>query len=123
MNRYHKEVGFDESHKSRLAELTEKFNRKRKFGRTNHAFDRLRERFELVKVLEFLASEVSFRVEDVFEYYAEGEVVKKVCYRLHYDSEKDIIIVLGKGKEIVTVYTNRKTNIHQDLNREVYTKV
>lgn len=123
MNRYHKDIRFPEAYQQRLKELTEKFNSPKRFGRTNHAFDRLRERFNYLGILNFLANNVRFDVEDIFEFYADDKRVDRVCYKLNYDESQDLIIILTANKDIVTLYTNSKGDNHKTLKRELYTTV
>ena len=124
MKRYHKEVGFPEVHLSRLAELNEKFNSGKRFGRTKHAFHRLNQRFDYASILNYLANKVKFDVENVFEFYVDNDVIQKVCYKIEYPTTpyetQDLILVLTKDKAIVTLYINATGDNHKTLKRELY---
>ena len=127
MKRYHKEIGIPEVHLGRLAELNEKFNSSKRFGRTTHAFHRLNQRFDYVRILNHLANNVEFKAEDVFEIYVDNDVVQKVCYRLEYRTSpyetQDLILVLTKDKAIVTLYINANGDNHKTLKKELYTTI
>lgn len=119
--RYHKDVFFPEEHHQRLNELVEKFNSKKRFGRTDHAVDRLKERFDYIGILNFLANNIKFRFENIFEYYVnENKKIVKICFKLHYDAVRDLIIILTANKDIVTLYVNNKGDNHKTLKKELY---
>jgi len=123
MERYHKDLGFPKVHLKRLEELNAKYNSSKRFGRTSHAVQRLNERFDYLNILKFLAEEIRFKVEDIFEIYVENEVVQKVCYKIDYSSWQDLIIILTKDKAIVTLYANAKNDNHKTLKKELYQTV
>jgi hypothetical protein len=127
--RYHKEVGFDKSHQQDLIDLIHKFNEAKRFGRTTHAFHRLNERFDYVSILNYLANEVEFDYGQVFEYYVkeESNLISKICFKIEYRTSpyevQDLILVLTRKKDIVTLYINSTGDNHSTLKRELYATV
>ena len=128
-NRYHKEVGFDKNHQQDLIDLIHKFNSEKRFGRTTHAFHRLNERFDYVGILNYLANKVEFHYGQVFEYYVkkESNLISKICFKIEYQTSpyqtQDLILVLTRAKDIVTLYINATGDNHRTLKTELYTKV
>lgn len=128
-NRYHKEVGFDRQHQQDLIDLIHKFNEVKRYGRTKHAFHRLNERFDYVDILNYLANKVEFHYGQVFEYYVkeESNLISKICFKIEYRTSpyavQDLILVLTRAKDIVTLYINSTGDNHSTLKRELYTEV
>lgn len=126
-NRYHKEVGFDKKHQQQLIDLLHKFNETKRYGRTTHAFHRLNERFDYVSILNYLANKVEFHYGQVFEYYTDKEVISKICFKIEYRTSpyetQDLILVLTRDKDIVTLYINASGDNHSTLKRQLYTEV
>ena len=120
MRRYHKTIYFPKEHENNLMELCQKFNSTEKYGYTNHAYENLKTRFNLLDILQFLKDSIYFKYEDIFEYYVEDNKIIKVCYKIPYNQYKDLIIVLGHDKTIITIYTNNKMDNHKTLKNELY---
>jgi hypothetical protein len=63
----------------------------------------------------------------VFEYYTDKEVITKVCFKIEYRTShyevQDLILVLSREKNIVTIYMNDTGDNHKTLNPSAYTKV
>ena len=128
-NRYHKEVGFDQDHQQQLIDLIHKFNEVKRYGRTKHAFHRLNERFDSRRILHYLTNKVEFHYGQVFEYYVkqESNLISKICFKIEYRTSpyetQDLILVLTRQKDIVTLYINASGDNHSTLKRELYTEV
>ena len=128
-NRYHKEVGFDKEHQQDLIDLIHKFNDVKRFGKTKHAFHRLHERFDYSGILNYLANKVEFNYGQVFEYYVkkESNLISKICFKIEYRTSpyevQDLILVLTRDKDIVTLYINATRDNHSTLKRKLYTEV
>ena len=59
----------------------------------------------------------------VFEITTFKDQIIKVGVRMHYDSERDLVLVIKLGNSIVkTAWTIRKDNTHEDLNHSRYAK-
>lgn len=127
--RYHKEVGFNKEHQQDLIDLIHKFNEVKRYGRTTHAFHRLNERFDYSSILNYLANKVEFNYGQVFEYYVkeESNLISKICFKIEYRTSpyevQDLILVLTRKKDIITLYINKTGDNHSTLKRELYTAV
>lgn len=122
MRRYHRDLGFPEEYDQRLRELNDKFNRTRKYGRTRHSVERIKQRFNFLEIVEFLSNEIVFHYDDIFECCIYNGAVQKVCYRVEF-KELALIIVLSKDKNLVTVYANNLNDNHKTLNKSLYATV
>lgn len=126
-NRYHKNTGFDKKHQQDLIDLTFKFNDTKTYGKTNHAFHRLNERFDYISILNYLANKVIFNIGQIFEYYTEEDKITKICFKIEYQTNpyetQDLILVLTPNKDIITLYINATGDNHKTLKQELYTTV
>ena len=120
MKRYHKIIYFPSQYDNELKRITDSFNNNKKFNHTNHAFFNLKNRFDYHSILEFLANKITFKIEDIFEYYIEDDKIIKLCYKMPYNEGQDLIIVLSDKKAIVTLYINNKGDNHKTLKNELY---
>ena len=120
MKRFHKTICFPSQYNTQLKELTNAFNTKEKYGYTNHAYENLKTRFNLMDILQFLKNRIYFKYQDIFEYYVEGNKIVKVCYKMEYNQYQDLIIVLSNNKSIITIYLNNKRDNHTTLKNELY---
>ena len=123
MNRYHKQIGFRPQDQEQIKALCAGFNSKKGFVKTVHGLDRLQEKFNFIEVLQFLNGKVTFDYNDVFEYYQENDRVTKVVFRIDFNSQQDIILVLSRDKGIVTAYLNNKNDSHKTLDVGQYNAV
>ena len=127
--RYHKEVGFDKEHQQDLIDLIHKFNKVKRYGRTIHAFHRLNERFDYNNILNYIANKVEFHYGQVFEYCVNdvSNLISKICFKIEYRTSPykthDLILVLTRQKDIVTLYINSSEDNHSTLKRELYITV
>lgn len=69
----------------------------------------------------YFLKDLVLNVQNVFEYYKDGGYIRKVCFRIPFDGEKDLILVLSEAKRILTVYFNSKGDFHSTLNPCNYT--
>ncbi len=58
--------------------------------------------------------------DDIFEYYEDKEIIYRVCYRIKYNNNIDVIIVLDNLKTIVTLYINSEEDNHITLKKKLY---
>ena len=123
MNRYHKQIGFRQADQEQLKALCEAFNSKKGFGKTDHALDRLKEKFNFIEVLQFLGGRVGFDYNDVFEYYEENGSIRKVVFRMDFSKSQDIILVIARNKTLVTAFLNNKNDSHRTLDKSNYARV
>ena len=123
MNRYHKQLGFNQDDLIELKNICQRFNDSDTFSKTEHALDMLQQRFDFMKVLGFLKDQMTFNLDDMFEYYTEEGKVSKVVFRVKYTETEDIIIVLARNKRIITAYINNSSDHHKTLDPKQYTMV
>jgi hypothetical protein len=121
MLRYHKKVFIPDEHINLLATFTNIVN-----GRTwtysAHCMDNIKYRLntvELSKLLTFIKTQ-TLRVEDIFEYYLDGQGIAKSCYRISYTRGLDIILVVSDTKNLITIYLNDSEDSHVTLHRNLY---
>ena len=124
INRYHREIGFNQDDLIELKNICQRFTDSTgRFNRTNHALEKLSQRFDYMKVLSFIQNDLQFNLDEMFEYYKENGKITKVVLRVSYTDTEDMIIVLARNKTIITAYINNKLDNHVTLNPRQYTKV
>lgn len=123
MKRYHQKICFPEQYDKELNSLTDGFNSGKKFKYTTHAYFNLKQRFDYMGILKYLAYGIVFNKHDIFEYYTDDNMIVKICYKMGYDGTNDLIIVLDRHKTIITVYLNSKGDNHSTLKNELYSTV
>ena len=121
MLRYHKKVYFNDDDLEILKSFTMDLN-ELSWSYTKHCLDNLKYRtIDLEQVLLFIRDLVlNFR--DIFEFYKDDIIKKivKVCYRVSFNKEIDLILVIGENKQIITIYTNSSDDEHITLKKELY---
>jgi hypothetical protein len=118
MLRYHKNIYFKKEDIQRLINFTDKLN-KLDWRYSKHSIDGLNYRAVDVEGLLRYIKGVQLTAGAIFEYYAEGSEIIKVCYRINYGAI-DIILVLNEDKLIVTIYLNSATDCHDTLKKNIY---
>lgn len=121
MERYHKKVHFPVEDSNRLESFTDSLN-SGSLNYSSHCLDNIKHRaIDLEGVLLFIKNSLKFDCGQIFEYYkAEGDIIEKVCYRANYGGFIDLILVIGKGRKIVTIYLNSAEDNHETLNNQLY---
>ena len=123
MKRYHVKVFVDDKHKNNLISFTYKLNNI-KWAYTAHCLDIIKLRaLDMQQLLYWIKTQLRLDYNDIFEFYTNdmGNIVK-ACYRIAYNKGVDIILVLGKFKQIITIYYNAKNDLHFTLNEKLYVK-
>lgn len=123
MLRYHKQLGIPSKYHAQMEELNNKFNSLKRFGKTNHAMENIHKRFEYMKILQYLANDIEFKTDYIFEIYSDNDIIKKMVYRLPFSNYQDLIIVLTCRKDIVTLYLNNREDNHKTLRKEQYNTI
>jgi len=120
--RYHKKVFTKQEHIDKLHIFTQKLNGK-KWRYTRHALDKIKYRdSDLESVLRFI-KDAKLNADDVFEYYLNDiGNIRRACYRLKFNALNDIVIVIGKRKQLITMYYNSTDDEHETLQKELYTR-
>ena len=119
LNRYHKKVFTTAEHWEKLKSLTNRLN-VMKWSYSIHSLDNLRHRIiGIESILRFIKNTV-LDYNTIFEYYLNNNEPEKICYRLNYNSDVDLILVLSNTKNIITIYINEKNDNHLTLNKNLY---
>jgi len=120
MNRYHVKVYTKPEDLKRIKDLTILLN-KMDWGYTAHCLDNIKYRVIDIESLLLFIKGIELSADYIFEYYLydSGEV-EKICYRLPYSDSLDVILVLNKDKEIITIYLNSADDKHITLKKEIY---
>ena len=121
MLRYHKKVYFDPKDQERLKTWTENLN-SLKWTYTGHCLDNLKCRtIDIEDLLLFIKGYILDH-KIIFEFYSDeqSQEIIKVCYRINWMKDIDIILVLGEDKQIITIYINSVEDNHEGLRKEPY---
>lgn len=123
MLRYHKKVYIDPKDLERLKTFTNRLNTL-DWQYTNHSIDNIRYRaIDLEGLLRFI-KDLVLDYTMIFEFYVDEQTreITKVCYRINWQKNIDIILVVSQEKNIVTIYINSKDDLHYTLKENLYTK-
>ncbi len=117
--RYHKKIYFPDTDK--LERFNTSLNSKN-WLYSKHCLDRIKFRIMSLKTTLYFISKLKLDKEDIFEYYKENDTIIKVCYRIAYNRNEDIILVVNSDKKIITVYYNSREDKHNTLKENLYIK-
>ena len=122
MLRYHKKIYMPVDSDKKLKRFTEKINAIN-WQYSAHALDNIKYRAIDSKALLLHIKGLTLSASDIFEYYASdtGDIIK-VCYRVTYTKNIDIILVVGYDKQIITIYINAGNDNHATLKKELYVR-
>ena len=122
MKRYHEKVYFPIGSKEKLKAFTGSLNNK-KWKYTKHSLDNLKYRYINIEVILAFIFNLKLDSDNIFEFYTNntGDILK-ACYRLQYDENMDIILVISDIKNIVTIYSNIRGDNHITLDKNLYVK-
>jgi hypothetical protein len=87
---------------------------------TTHAKNRLLERITDLKELYSFYMNVKINFDDVIEYTFFDNIIHKILVRLPYNQYDDIILSISDCGKIITLYFNKKDDMHKTLNSKVY---
>ena len=118
MTRYHKDIFFPDNDK--LPAIVSNLNQ-RKWVLSKHSFDRIIEKSENVSVIGYFIKDLVLKEAYLFEYYKENDIITKLVFRIPFDNEKSLILVLSDYKNLVTVYFNNCLDNHKTLDKRNYT--
>jgi len=122
MLRYHKDVYIPEVDKIRLVVSTDILNGL-KWRFTPHCIDNLTVRTIRQEDILLFIKDLKLQAVDIFEYYInEYNRIIKICYRIPYTQNMDIILIISDEKNIITVYMNEKEDNHITLNKNLYVR-
>ncbi len=75
----------------------------------------------LFKYLVKVVDRKNFDIENVFEFYSNGETVKKACFRYSFsDFPVDLIAVISSDGVVITVYVTNKGDNHTTFDKNLY---
>jgi len=117
MKRYHKKIYFPD------IELLKRFNdniNSLTWQYSKHCLTNLKYRHLDIKALLLYLKGLVLDDKDIFEYYIENKKISKVCYRITYIKNIDIILVVSETKNIITIYSNLADDKHTTLKEELY---
>ena len=120
--RYHRKVYFPEDSTNKLTSLCDSLNGEN-WRYTAHSIDGLKYRAIDQKAVLLFIKDLRLEPSKVFEYYIEGSKITKICYRVEYTDNIDLVIVISKEKNIITIYLQDKTDDHVTLNSCLYCKI
>jgi hypothetical protein len=120
LRRYHKAVYTEPGHWDKLKALTGGLN-SLNWQYSGHCLEHLKSRVIDIRELLLYIRGLELKIEDIFEYYINdlGEP-ERICFRIHYISGLDIILVVSREKRIITIYLNSRVDNHETLKRELY---
>jgi len=119
MLRYNKKIYFPQEDSESLKAFNNRINRGN-FSFSSHCLDNLKYRsIDMQEVLQHIKNIASFYINDIFEYYKDNEI-EKACYRLPYNKNNDVILVVSKYKKIITIYFNSTEDKHSTLDKKLY---
>ena len=121
MKRYHKKVYFPFGSITDLHKFTDKLNAMQ-WRYTPHALDNLKYRAIDNRDILLFIKDLVLDFSDVFEFYTQDNEVIKACYRIYYNDDIDIILVISNDKKIITIYLNERNDLHYTLKENQYNK-
>lgn len=88
---------------------------------SKHALDNVRYRALDMREVLIKIVNTELNTKWIFEYYTDKyDKILKVCYRIPYKDNNDIIIVVSNEKCLITVYFNSVNDEHYTLKKEIY---
>ena len=85
-----------------------------------HAKDRIKERVENLEYCLSFFHSLKLNYKDIIEYTFINGDIEKALFRVAYNNEKDVALVINKHGKICTLYFNNKNDTHETLNKKVY---
>lgn len=128
IRRYHRDIYFPDWFQDSFAGYTRGLRERGPLSFSFHAVDKILEQCHsygriLFKYLTKTCNKSSLDSDKVFEFYTVGKEIRKVCFRFSFDkSPVDIVLVISKEGNVVTVYTINKGDKHQTLDKSLYEK-
>lgn len=117
--RYHKKVYYPITAEAELTKLCKKLNIE-KWQYSRHCIDNLKYRELNLQKLLLYVKDIILIENDIFEFYTENDIINKICLRLSYTDNQDIILIISNEKNIISIYLNDKKDNHITLNKNLY---
>lgn len=121
MLRYHKSIYFSVDDIKKLQAFTNRLNGL-SWAYTVHCIDNLKYRAIDIEALLRYVKGLILETQTVFEFYIDdiSKDIIKACYRVSWQGNSDIILVIGESKQIITIYLNSTEDNHTTLKKELY---
>lgn len=119
VKRYHVALYFPAGAQEALSAFVQRVNGLN-WNFTCHSFERIKEKAQDVEKVGLFLKGLELTKESAFEYYEENGRIIKAVFRLPYNSEKALILVVSDTKNIVTVYLNNIKDNHKTLDPKKY---
>lgn len=120
IKKYHSSIGFLPCHvgeaKGLLSDL-----KYRRFSFSVHSLQELGQEREAVLIGRFI-KDYQLNFDDVFEIAIYNGRIEKIGFRLNF-GENDVIFILSREKEVITLWTNSAKDNHKTLNTNLYCHV
>jgi hypothetical protein len=117
MLKYHKDIGFLPSDVIKAESLINRLQGV-KLSFSKHSLAELSKEREAVKIGQFLLS-YEPKIVDMFELVKEGDFIVKLGFRVKFN-QNDIVFMLSQDKTVITVWTNKREDLHYTLDKKNY---
>jgi len=118
MLRYHKKIYFPVQDTEDLKSIVDDLNNQN-FSFSSHCLDNIKYRTNDIERVLNTVNNTVLSYNQVFEYY-KAQNIEKICFRLQFNEDNDIILVLSSDKNIITIYFNSTIDNHETLKAELY---
>jgi hypothetical protein len=119
--RYHKKIYFPTEYMEQIKILTQTIN-DLQWRYSSHCLDRIKTYNIDIKEVLLFVKDIKLTPDLVFEFYTDLNFITKLCYRIPYNDAIDLILVIGEGKKLITIYYNTKDDEHYTLQKDLYTR-
>lgn len=117
MNRYHKTIYFPNI--ENLKTFNDNINAKT-WQYSKHCLENIKYRFLDIEKLLIFIKNLTLKTDNIFEYYLIDNEIDKACYRIKYQKNIDIILVISSEKNLITIYINQENDNHETLKKNLY---
>ena len=118
--RYHKKIYFPDSAENQLQTFTDKLNGLG-WAYSKHCLANLQYRaLDIQGILTYIKG-LELNAGAIFEFYTDDKGgILKACYRVSYNKNIDLILVINKDKRLITIYLNSANDLHYTLKENLY---
>lgn len=128
LKRFHKEIYFPPWYEKSVDDFLQQIRKTSALVFSLHAVEKaisysFKYGQELQKYLMKAIRKQCANSENVFEFYAVDENIRKACFRLSFDGfPVDLILVISADGTVITVYLINKDDNHSTLDKNLYEK-
>jgi hypothetical protein len=121
--KYHKEIGFNQSDIQALNNLCDELNCMN-FKITSHTLDQIKFKNLPIEEIGLFLKDYQINFNDIFEYkkFDEKSNICQIAVRVKFDSQKDIICIISKTKNLITLWFNYNDDKHYTLRKNEYAR-